>query len=346
MLSFAGCYPYRHLHCDLDTPWGTCPLWRHTAPPRLRNAIDLALQLVATKDGFSQVAQDAFEVLGVTVGSIEEFLHLSPKPWHIPTEADLHLYYSIYRPGYAFHQQHYDSEKHYYSAAALAIDFLGSHSPKTRCQMRELVLLEDCKGVGFPESHPAGLIPFFQENNRLRILRRLDLWRSEFPLDTFSPEVTPDFISMCMIPWIDEAYALAGAGMPSRCFKLQFHASNTHLQLIFDMLKRDAALHEAYQACCGKDGIQYAPDKLFIRYRNGRCFLSDVFPLAMRGIVQGSSTVQIDAEKGGIWDTAELAEVARGWTIEQWDDWKQRTTGPSITIDDYPVTHDELQSLY
>jgi hypothetical protein len=64
-----------------------------------------------------------------------------------------------------------------FSAAAVAIRFLRQNL-KLRTHIRRIVLSEDREAVGFPESHGKWLVPFCLENTRLRIERRVNLWRT------------------------------------------------------------------------------------------------------------------------------------------------------------------------
>ncbi|KAF9768183.1 hypothetical protein IL306_014546 [Fusarium sp. DS 682] len=71
--------------------------------------------------------------------------------------------------------------KHFFSAAALAIRFLESIPQTQRLLITKLVLNEDRMAVGNPECHIIGLIPFFQDNPKLIIEHRVNLWRNILP---------------------------------------------------------------------------------------------------------------------------------------------------------------------
>jgi len=61
------------------------------------------------------------------------------------------------------------------SAASCAIRFLKALPTSIRSELRQVDLIEDRESVAYPECHVRGLIPFCQENEKLRIHRRVDL---------------------------------------------------------------------------------------------------------------------------------------------------------------------------
>ncbi|KAJ3530883.1 hypothetical protein NM208_g9123 [Fusarium decemcellulare] len=69
-------------------------------------------------------------------------------------------------------------EKLYFSAAAIAIRFLNLLPQHQRLHVRNIIINEDRLAVGHPEGHALGLIPFCRENPRLKVERRVNLWRN------------------------------------------------------------------------------------------------------------------------------------------------------------------------
>ena len=61
------------------------------------------------------------------------------------------------------------------SAAGCAIRFMKSLPTSTRSELRQVDLIENRESMSHPERHVRGLIPYCQENEKLRIHRRVDL---------------------------------------------------------------------------------------------------------------------------------------------------------------------------
>ncbi|RGP75364.1 hypothetical protein FLONG3_5754 [Fusarium longipes] len=142
------------------------------------------------------------------------------KPW-VPTEA----------------QRFRSREKIRFSAVANAIRFLGTRlSPVQRLDVRDVVLHEDLPSVNLPSAHAQGLAPFFQENPRLRVERRVNLMNciveaNEAPCQVaarfYGPDRYPDghevhshdFI-VHLSQWLLDALALKHVGIPAESFTL------------------------------------------------------------------------------------------------------------------------------
>ncbi|KAF4445689.1 hypothetical protein F53441_10595 [Fusarium austroafricanum] len=89
-------------------------------------------------------------------------------------------YSEMFKEGYTGTRYCYQ-RKHFFSAAALAIRFLKGISQTQRLLMTKLTLNENRKAVGNPECHIIGLIPFVEENRKLFIEYRVNLWRNIVP---------------------------------------------------------------------------------------------------------------------------------------------------------------------
>ncbi|KAI7785572.1 reverse transcriptase [Diaporthe eres] len=68
--------------------------------------------------------------------------------------------------------------KYRFSAASVAIEFLSSLPSGLRIYLRHMRLLENNISVAFPESHAHGLINFCVENPKLRVERRVNVWKT------------------------------------------------------------------------------------------------------------------------------------------------------------------------
>lgn len=71
--------------------------------------------------------------------------------------------------------------KYRFSATAAAISFLHSLDRSTRLHIRRLLLDEKTESVTHPERHGRGLVKFCDENPRLRVERRVSIWRTILP---------------------------------------------------------------------------------------------------------------------------------------------------------------------
>lgn len=172
----------------------------------------------------------------------------------------------------------YDTEsnnrgKFRFSAASVAIRFLASLPRKIRLHLRHLRLLENNVCVAFPESHAQGLISFCVENPKLRVERRVNLWKAIFQhpnrqhhlvndLDG-DPETQhlyartdaqtsfpTDTITDNLALWIMEAVALVPAGMPENSFTLVLDGApgnDVLLDVFMNYIQRDAAWQRAWE---------------------------------------------------------------------------------------------------
>jgi hypothetical protein len=105
--------------------------------------------------------------------------------WIIPSEEELDEIEEVVDPCHP--EGFLEPVKWRYSAAAAAIFFLKSLRPGIRLRIRNILLHEDRESVAFPESHVLGLIPFCKENPRLRVDRRVNLWRNVLPSGDYTP---------------------------------------------------------------------------------------------------------------------------------------------------------------
>lgn len=131
---------------------------------------------------------------------VHKLLRLPFEPWIIPTQTQLDETKEVLREIWDIRHKHlvddkkyaeerkeywqyftrcnpHDGERYRFSAAAAAITFLRSLSLTTRSHIREIVLNETHKLDMRPENHAQGLIPLCEENPKLRVERRINLWR-------------------------------------------------------------------------------------------------------------------------------------------------------------------------
>ncbi|KAM7212567.1 hypothetical protein V8F06_012064 [Rhypophila decipiens] len=122
-------------------------------------------------------------------------LDLHHQPWNIPSEEETRTWFNLLLPFMtmfpratphipSFWEHFLDAPnrlKYRFSAAAVAIKFLGSLKPSSRAHLRRILLDEDRESVAHPERHGRGLVRFCEENPVLRIERRVSIWRTLLP---------------------------------------------------------------------------------------------------------------------------------------------------------------------
>jgi hypothetical protein len=80
-------------------------------------------------------------------------------------------------------------KKLYFSVTAVAIRFLKRAAPYTRRQLRMLVLEENYPSIAEPYIHVQGLVLFLQENRRLQVQHRVNVWQAILVPNTFKQSV-------------------------------------------------------------------------------------------------------------------------------------------------------------
>lgn len=161
--------------------------------------------------------------------------------------------------------------KYRFSAASVAIKFLSSLPNTLRLHLRHIRLLENNVCVAFPETHAQGLIRFCAENPRLRVERRVSLWKAIIQQPTSrhreivnvldAPEeqnrnarvyTDTGFSTVSatnnLALWIMEAVALIPAGMPEKSFKLVLDGApddNVISDIFMKYVQRDASWQRA-----------------------------------------------------------------------------------------------------
>lgn len=296
---------------------------------------------------------------GGPVRTFEPLIHANPDPWSIidaeSVEAIINSMDSMFvesvdcwwrSEGPGVHK--FCREEQRYSAAATAIRFLESLTPDSRASIRSVVLNEDRRSVAFPECHGLGLVPFCKENPRIRIERRVSMWRTAFQTALTrhsttdiiigpyaSNLLTANSISCPVAVWIVEALELEAAGMPSGCFTLTLDGDSTCSEIFQTVVRRDAAWHTAIDLCLERGILPPLPwdvrrrDSRIDRchadsgwQKNNRWYTFEAFPKAVEDIVAGRSIIKCGFELGDAWgvacDPERLIEENKGWTMAQW----------------------------
>ncbi|RSM04741.1 hypothetical protein CDV31_009908 [Fusarium ambrosium] len=344
--------------------WGG---WHHD--DRLHSTFQQAVTYAL--DLFSQKDPARFkELVDVALGCFEphEFNGLRLDPWAIPSPDELarigrkledeEVWEALQRWRYPLDEEtvvrNYgrhptwlrDSEKRRYqsnnvcfreafhfSAAAVAIRFLGRLSPAQRLNLRHIVLHEDHVSVGQPECHAVGLIPFCKGNPRLRVERYVGLWRNILHdmqplwLDAM-PEVVNDLIKgerRCYLghqnmarvlgSWFGEALAVMDAGMPAGSFTLILDgnpAINLSSEIFQNVIQRNVATERAFGRCFNTH-LGNAREHRHVGSWAGKHLL-----LGMDHLNNQASVIRCNFNIGPPWDVDKIVEERQQWPVEQW----------------------------
>jgi hypothetical protein len=327
--------------------WSEC--WKDT-PSKTRQFVTSTLAAVAAHPEFSKLTENTWgwTPKGSGYDDPREVIVYNYMPWKIPTEEDIIAMKHVLGPenrvdDVKWNELRYlDRFKYRFSAASVAISFLESLSLVAQLQIRKIVLHEKNRAVAWPQCHAQGFIPFCQRNPKLRIERRVDLWKAILPdasgllIDNEHPRsanvrpdpcdsaqadsITSGFHNQgCIASWIMEVMSLHSLGMPSQSFRMVIDGDLTPTQStrIFDVAKRDAAWQIACEACLSDRKIWQTPlDSWEIRL--WAVYIMDGFPEALRAITNGQSPVSCNFDIGQMPDTEPLVSQGRTWTLEEW----------------------------
>ena len=239
----------------------------------------------------------------------QRVLQWRPDSWSIPTNDDLEAV-AEFLPhdddSDPFDMVHIrGGRRSYFSAAAVAIQFLSRLSESARSHLRQVTILEDEQSDPESSSHARGLLPFCISNTQLKIERRVDIWRTSL-IRTWGvthcaeSELTMKEIGM----WVSETKALFVLGMPPGSYTLVLHGpSPLASQQICDATVRVAIWDEGCTAIAKADPLQ-------AHYFDH--MLGEGFVEAIKGVIDGDIPARFDADMGKIWDIDQLLEDKDG----------------------------------
>ncbi|TDZ36799.1 hypothetical protein C8035_v008819 [Colletotrichum spinosum] len=276
-----------------------------------------------------------------------KILGVNPALWDIPTSSEVEDMIGAMGKAVAcdtFNCWHSDcgekqsyprkTGKHRYSAAAVAIRFLNSLPRDPRCSIRNIVLNEDRLGVAYAEAHGLGLIPHCKENPRLRIERRVDMWRTVFrsttledrPYDSESGGMYDYVISQQVALWIMEALELEPAGMPPGSFSLVLDGDGMSGEAFRTVVQRDAIIQHASELLSERKVLPHLPYFTKRTKQSGvltNWYVLEGFPQAIQNIVAGDSIVKCTFDVSHDWDLEQMAEqlIEQNKHVTDWDDW-------------------------
>ncbi|KAF1843075.1 uncharacterized protein K460DRAFT_368005 [Cucurbitaria berberidis CBS 394.84] len=238
--------------------------------------------------------------------------------------------------------------KWFFSAAAVAIDFLRRLSFRTRQHMRKITLHEDFKAVSRPECHAEGLIPFCSENPRLRIERRIGFLSNLLPLanhhlDRRSEDEIWNFIfgGECLeafVGWVEEVWKLRARGMPTQCFVLVIDGTTSPRESseAWEFVKYAAAMQEGMLEYCQRRNISPNPREqdreITFRSYPLPWHLPARFSQTVRAMINGTGCIHFTGDTGEAWDGKAFIEARKDWTVEEWrKEWKKQVLDKCIT---------------
>ncbi|KAL7770375.1 hypothetical protein CFE70_000309 [Pyrenophora teres f. teres 0-1] len=184
-----------------------------------------------------------------------------------------------------------------------------------------MVLDEDLVAIAHPASHAQGLIPYCQKNPKMRIERRVDMWRNLLPggatpFQTYAAqsyrkdELEAKYVTNAVGDWIIEANALSSLGMPTDVFSLVLDGGETaeRTSEVFKTVHRDCAWQKAFEISVTRSHFNIPPD--ISRWGHRSCGYRGL-PKAITDMVQGNSIVKCNFDTGGIWDEQEIEELVQ-----------------------------------
>ncbi|KAJ4312502.1 hypothetical protein N0V84_009906 [Fusarium piperis] len=332
----------------------------------IQAAMSYCLRILSEKEP-AEFARLVYGALPEWVGTYpaHELLDLRFEPWAIPSPSEVAKatsrfkadnawkllkpwYYtpsSYYHPDGLYDPSHksrgvHCREKIRFSAAATAIRFLQRLPIHKRVQIRHLVLHEDHPSVGTPSTHVQGLAPFFKENPRLWVERRVSMLgciegRLDSPQDVAQffqeqadgrPEdrrgVDLIFFPSRLSEWLIDAMAAANVGIPAKSFTFILEAGS-HADFCTDLFQqaihRDIAWYKAHKACVERGFIVSPPVK------RRRRLLDEGLEEAVEHLLNQTSFVRSDFNPGLPWDFERLVGETKDLGAFQWEvKWTQR----------------------
>ncbi|KAK8129070.1 hypothetical protein PG984_010178 [Apiospora sp. TS-2023a] len=208
----------------------------------------------------------------------------------------------------------YTQGKYRFSAASVAHTFLSRLPERLRTHLRNLHIHEDHTSVASPYYHAQGLVPFCLDNPRLRILHRIDMWRTivatpykdslyrDTPEQWFMEKPLLRFSGACnLATWLGEALALPSHGMPQQSYTLLLDASQSREQctsFFQDLIQRHAVWQEVWERVAIEEDVGW------LEVRSAQCYIAAGFPQAVADIANNVSPMvqtTFDASQGD-WD--------------------------------------------
>ena len=168
---------------DRDETWFIKGYHWGEAPSIHRDFIQHTLTVLAKHPDFVKDEMDWTDALRIPLDgqaptrNLLDLTNLQSKFWSIPTNGDFMHTVSI--SGLPTENTDYPNIIRYsFSAAAIAIQFLSFLPLGLRKQIQRLRLVDNRTSIAHPECHMRGLIPFCIDMQKLRVERRVSIWKT------------------------------------------------------------------------------------------------------------------------------------------------------------------------
>lgn len=322
-------------------------------------AIHYTLELASSHPVFDDLLDEAFRTPLTPQGKPPPFVPGSqsalfawkPQWWSIPSDEDLALEAYLTDPNIQDRMGDVDwleplaPVAWYFSAAAVAVDFLSRLRREQRMRIREKIIIrEDMRGAAHPECHASGLIPCCIENPKLRIEVHMGVWNSLMPpiwLEyQFWDYDVPTGIGAhrflrSFADWIGESLSLFSSGMPVGALRFILEGSEKETLQVWTMIKHAAGLQETLiqsvqvqqhgEISLGiirnEWNLTCERDSLLKRFQLP-CDLPVSFCEAIKQIVAGTSIIQFNGDPGGLWNSREMNMTRRYWSPQDfYNEW-------------------------
>ncbi|KAF5700228.1 hypothetical protein FMUND_14415 [Fusarium mundagurra] len=215
--------------------------------------------------------------------------------------------------------------KYRFSAAAVAIRFLRHLPLGKRLSLRAMLLREDHIAVGFQECHSNGLIPFLQENPRLRVEHRVsmltniiqaasmlhDVYLFILRPEEQRPSINGNWVFQKVSDWSVEALATVDAGMPTGFYSLIIDgepAINLCSEVFQQSVQRSRAFFIAVETCFPRLLERHSLTALSLRQRRA--------VEALTHLTHETSVIRCNFNPGQLWDIDRFVKDFEGLAID------------------------------
>ena len=355
-----------------NAPFRDDHIWRWQTSATLCEAIQHTLDLASSHPAFDDAAARAssspflcYDMMPPFLpGSHKAVLAWNPPWWLIPTESDLALESHLADPmrrdriGYLDRPEPVVPVAWYFSAAAIAINFLQRLPRVERMRLRETIIInEDKRGVGYPESHVRGLSPFLTESPHLRLELHVGFWNNLMHLQWLEPpnhqpsshnSISKVSMLRPLADFLEELSSFMSPEFSIQAIKVFIEGQKAESVGLWEMIKHAASLQEAL---VDSDHFKQHHDIDRSRTRVFRdsqellsadamrdrfqlpCDLPPCFYPMVRNITQGDYFIRFDGDPGELWDAAGENLVRKTWSP---DDFAHEWTC-SIGSEDVPL---------
>ena len=256
-----------------------------------------------------------------------------PNLWIIPILTELHQIESFLttplNPGAEFVRGD-ERVVTYFSATAICIATLARISSDIRKSLRLIILQENCRGVGNPEVHAEGLIPYCTANPNMRVhmqaglstVLALSLWAIQLPLSSLLYSAMRGRIHnyiRILVDWLVRTATLPSLGMPAKSFSVTLDLCSKEALFIWEYTEKAAAardnLPEALVSHDEREGTESGV--LMAMYaRLWRLLVTLSSP--MRDIISDASIVRLQTPGDDRPKTSVPVESYATWSLIDW----------------------------